>query len=393
MVTDMITDAILLFESLLKTAEIKKVDFKGSQYRLDTDILKSEFVKDILCMANAPGGDGYIVLGVSAQGEQREVVGISTHHDGASLEELVASVIEEPIHFEYFPVVYKGTSCALLHIPSSSARPHWPKKDFGKLRKHVLYTRRSSGNREASLSEIREMFLSSIRITDISRRRTKLPPQLLDELAEFDLPQRIQVMYEMLKSIVSKVSLGKYSLISHEKYGWSISKTFALVSNVGTGVASEYAVFMYPIAVRKDNIISSRSSVVRTLDAYRYYLEIKDKPKNRGWVVNGHVSYTYNQTKYKEGKIVSPIGKRLRDYSYNLVHISYQNIYTRFTGLEWGTGGLQNSWDEPWGKIVKWKTFITDKSFYEFFIPTVASRADLLDRLSNLVSWVNTHPL
>lgn len=86
MVMDMITDAILLLESLLKTTEIKKVDFKRSQYRLDTDILKSEFVKDILCMANAPGGDGYIVLGVSAQGEQREVVGISTHHDGASLE-------------------------------------------------------------------------------------------------------------------------------------------------------------------------------------------------------------------------------------------------------------------------------------------------------------------
>ena len=121
---DMITDATLLFESLLKTIEMKKVDFKSSQYRLDTDTLKSEFVKDILCMANAPGGDGYIVLGVSAQGEQRGVVGISTHHDGASLEELVASVIEEPIHFEYFPVQYKGTSCALLHIPSSSARPH-----------------------------------------------------------------------------------------------------------------------------------------------------------------------------------------------------------------------------------------------------------------------------
>ena len=188
MSTDMMRDIGLLFESLLKSPEVRKVDFKGSQYRLDTDILKSEFVKDILCMANAPGGDGYIVLGVSAQGEQREIVGISTHHDSASLEELVASVIEEPIHFEYFPVLYKGTSCALLHIPSSSARPHWPKKDFCKLRKHVLYTRRSSGNREASLSEIREMFLSSIRVTDISRRRTKLPPQILDELAEFDLP-------------------------------------------------------------------------------------------------------------------------------------------------------------------------------------------------------------
>jgi len=384
MVTDMIRDEILLFESLLKTTEVKKVDFKRSQYRLDNDILKSEFVKDILCMANAPGGEGYIVLGVSAQGEQRDVVGISTHRDSALLEELVASVIEEPIHFEYFPVPYKGKSCALLHIPSSSARPHWPKKDFGKLRKHVFYTRRSSGNREASLSEIREMFLSSIRVTDISHRRPKLPPHILDELGEFDLPKRTQLMYEMLETIASKVPLGQYSLISLEKYGWSISGTFALVNNVGAGVASEYAVFMYPIAVRKNDIIFARSLVNCIVSAYDYYLEKKNKLKKGGW---------YDQSKYKKGKIVSPIGRRLKDYSYNLVHISYQNIYTRFTGLERGILGLQNSWDEPWGKIAKWKSLYPHKSFYEFFIPAVTSRADLLDRLSNLVSWVNTHPL
>jgi len=389
----MITDATLLFESLLKTTEVKRVDFKSSQYRLDTDTLKSEFVKDILCMANTPGGDGYIVLGVSSRGEQRDVVGISTHHDSAALEELVASVIEEPIHFEYFPIQYKGTSCALLHIPSSSARPHWPKKDFGKLRKHVFYTRRSSGNREASLSEIREMFLSSIRVTDIPRRRPKLPLHILDELAEFDLPKRTQAMYEMLRSIASTVSLGKYSLVSQEKYGWGIPKTFALVRNVGTGVANDYVVFMYPIAIRKNDIISARSSVAHIISAYKYYLETREKTIKRGWVVNGHVSYRLNQTNYTQGKRVSPIGKRLMHNSYNLVYISYQNIYTRLTVLEWGTGDLQNSWDEPWGKIVKWKSFITDKSYYEFFIPAVASKADLLDRISNLVSWVNTHPL
>lgn len=387
----MMRDIGLLLESLLKSPEVKKVDFKGSQYRLDNDILKSQFVKDILCMANAPGGDGYIILGVIAQGHQRNIVGISTHHDSALLEELVASVAEEPIHFEYFPVEYKGNSCALLHIPSSGARPHWPKKDFGKLKKHVFYTRRSSANTEASISEIREMFLSSIRVTDMSRRKPKSSPYIVDELADFDVGQRTQVMYEMLKNIASKVPLKNYSLISRERYGWSISKTFALVTSGGAGVATDYTVFMYPMSVRKDDILWARSSANRILDAYLDYVNKKDKPKKGGMVVDGDIAYSYDQSKYRMGKRLEPVGRRLKDCLF--VYISYQNIYTRFAALQWGALSLQNSWSESWGKIVKWRPLYPDRPFYEFFVPSVTSKVDLMDRLSNLISWVDTHPL
>jgi len=390
----MITDATLLFGSLLKTTEVKKIDFKGSQYRLDNDILKSEFIKDILCMVNSPGDDGYILLGVkSEKGRPIEVVGISHDHDSSDLEAIINSVIEPPIQFEYYPLNYKGIKCALLNIPKSKAKPHWPKKDYGKLERHIIYTRRSSGNREAAISEIREMFLSSVSVTDITRQKTRMSPHILDELAEFDLPQRRQAMYEMLKSMASNVSLGKYLLMTREKYSWSISGPFAIVSNVGAGVASEYAVFMYPIAARRGDIISSRSLVKYILDTYLDYLRIKDKPKKRGLVINGNTSYTYNQTAYGVGRKVSTIGRRLNENGYNLIHISYQNIYTRFTGLEWGMIGLQNNWNESWGKIAKWKSFYPERSFYEFFIPNVASKAALVDSLSNLVSWVNIHPL
>jgi len=73
-----------LFKTLLQSSEIRKTDFKRDQYRLDNEYLKSKFVKDILCMANAPGDDGYIVLGVkSEKGKPGEVIGISSHHDSA----------------------------------------------------------------------------------------------------------------------------------------------------------------------------------------------------------------------------------------------------------------------------------------------------------------------
>ena len=390
----MMRDIGLLFESLLKSPEVKNVDFKGSHYRLDNDILKSQFVKDILCMANTPGGEGYIVLGVVAQGHQRAVVGISTHHDSALLEELVASVIEEPIHFEYFPVEYKGNRCALLYIPSSNARPHWPKKDLGKLKKHVFYTRRSSGNTEASISEIREMVLSSIRVTDISRRKPKSSLYITDELADFDVGQRTQAMYEMLKNIVLKVPLKNYSLISRDQYGWSISKTFALVTSAGAGAVTEYAVFMHPISARKDDILWARSSANRILEAYLDYVSKKDKTKKRGMIVDGDVAYSYDQSKYREGKRLVPVGRRLKDCL--LVHMSYQNIYNRFAGLhglQWGGLSFQNSWSESWGKVVKWRSYHPDRPFYEFFVPGVTSELDLMDRLSSLISWVDSHPL
>ena len=76
---------------------------------------------------------------------------------------------------------------------------------------------RSSRNAEASISEIREMFLSSIRVTDISRLKPKSTPHLMDELLKTDVDQRRQMMYKILKTIAPKIPLENYSLISQEK--------------------------------------------------------------------------------------------------------------------------------------------------------------------------------
>ena len=280
------------FKELLKTTEVRKVDFKQSQYRLDDNKSKSRFVKDILCMANAPGEDGNILLGV--QEEPRKVVGISHHYDSANLAQIVASVIEEPIHFEYFPIGCKGMKCALLHIPLSNARPHWPKKNYGILKKHVFYTRRASGNAEASLSEIRAMFVSAIRLSDIAQRKAKKTPYVIDELANMDIDDRKLTMYKMLKSIAPKVHLTNYYAIHA---GYVSGQIGALVANKTTTAVYDYAIFMYPWTAKLNDLIWSRRDVNSLLKGYRSM------------------------------KLNSRIKKRLERSM--LIHIAYKTIYTK----------------------------------------------------------------
>lgn len=382
-------DIKLLFDSLLKNPEVKKIDFKGNQYHLDNEILKSQFVKDILCMANTPGGDGYIVIGVVAQGNQRTVVGLSHHLDSATLEELVASVVEEPIHFEYLPLECEGQSCAIIFIPSSKAVPHWPKKDLGKLKKHVFYIRRSSGNREASISEIREMFLSSIRMTDISRLKPKSSLHITDELASFDIKQRTQAMYDMLEKVIPKVPIKNYSLFDNSNN--SFDNKYAVFTSTNTNVEIEFATFMYPITATKDSILYARLSLCRLLDYYLYYMAIKDFPKRNGMLKKDNFRESYNQIKYERGKSNRNVGRRLLNCQF--VHISYQKIYSKYTGLNMGGLLLENNWSESWGNIIKWKSHYPEKHFYEFFIPNVTSELEMTERLKYLISWTDSHPL
>jgi len=291
----MISNVKQLFAELLKATELQKVDFKGEQYCLDDNKRKSLFVKDILCMANTPGDDGYILLGVkSEKGKPCQIVGVSVYHDSSNLEAIVNSIIEEPIQLEYYPLTYKDKECALLHIPLSKARPHWPRKDYGILKKHVFYTRRASGNREASIAEIREMFLATIRISDIAPRKAKLSPHVLDELGDMDLTDRKIAMHKMLKSIAPKIGLQKYRSV----YSIIAARHIcSLVSSARNNTIRNYAVFMYPWTVKRDDIVATRYNV-RSLTAGS-----------------------------RDGTVRPLLRTRLREST--LIHVSYRNIKLR----------------------------------------------------------------
>ena len=380
----MITNVKKLFTDLLVSTEARKIDYKRDQYSLDDENLKSQFVKDIVCIANAPGNDGYILLGVkSEKGKPREIVSISHHYDSSDLEAIVNGIIDPPIQFEYYPLNYQGTECALFHIPRSKAKPHWPKRDYGKLGRHIIYTRRSSGNREASIQEIREMCMETMQLSDIADRKIKISHHVLDELRDMSLDDRRAAMYKMLKTIVPKIGLAKYRSIIDVSPYYS-EQVCALASCISNKTTHIYTIIMYPWLVKLRDIAWSHSKVKRLISG-------SIKTNLRASV----------RTCLKES---------------TLVHISYKEIYTKalesrhypyLTGLF----SFANAWKEPWGKIIKWEAdnpevnkkmirgkikFLTSykkKAKYEFFLPDVSSKEELKDRIEKLLSWVANNPV
>jgi hypothetical protein len=344
------------FETLLQSDEIRKIDFKRDQYRLENEDLKSKFVKDILCMANAPGDDGYIVLGVkSEKGKPREVIGILGHYDSADLAGIVNGVVEAPIQFEYHTINHKGMECAIIHIPNSIGRPHWSKRDYGILRKHVFYTRRASGNTEASIEEIRQMCIQTIRFSDAVKQRAKVSSHVIDELATLNMDERKSRMYKMLKSISPKIGLKNYRSIVNR--GWEKIETGgALISSYSDKEKHEFVIFMYPWSVKMGDIIWSRHKVENILSSQS---NIRLRSKERA---------------------------RLKVST--LIHIAYKNIYTSaLENMYYDSQSFTNEIKESWGKVMIWKEYEGTKETHEFFMPNVASEEELKERLMQLVEW------
>lgn len=345
-----------LFEALLQSDEIRKTDFKRDQYRLESEFLKSRFVKDILCMANAPGGDGYLVLGVkSEKGKPREVIGISSHHDSADLAGIVNGVVEAPIQFEYHAIKYKGRECAIIDIPSSIGRPHWSKRDFGILKKHVLYTRRASGNTEASIEEIRQMCIQTIRLSDAVKQKAKLSSHVIDELATLNMDERKSRMYKMLKSISRKIGLRNHRSFIY-RFFLKVETRGALVGSYSDKEKHEFVIFMYPWSAKMLDVIVSRHRVQDLLSS-QSAIRLSNKEKERLKVSA-------------------------------LIHIAYKNIYT--SALEnryYDSQGFTNEIKESWGKVMKWKEYMGGKEKHEFFMPNVSSEEELKERLMQLIEW------
>jgi len=368
----MIRNVEQVFADLLVSTEVRKVDYKRDQYLLDNEILKSSFVKDVVCMANALGDDGFILLGVkTVKGKPREVVGISHHYDSSELEAIVNGVIDAPIQFEYYPLKHQGYECALLHIPRSKAKPHWPTRDYGKLHRHIIYTRRSSGNREASTSEIREMYVETMQLSDIAQQKVRTTGHVVDELADKDLDDRRQVMYDMLKGMARKLRLSGYRLLLA---GYLTRPICAVVTRTAAEVVCDYAVFMHPWTAKKDDLLRAHWSIENAVEGHR------------------------------SSQLRSRDRARLRNSM--LVHVSYRNIYTKALETSISSpvrGQFANAWNESWGRIMKWEyrirewrdreAFYSEKPHYEFFLPNVASTAELADRLGKLLSWVDSNIL
>ncbi|TGK77685.1 ATP-binding protein [Leptospira montravelensis] len=151
-----------IFQQFLYLSEGDSLDFKRDQYKISksTDYEKSEFIKDILSMANSwRKTEAYIILGILEKSNKpNELIGLNEHIDDATFQQLLNSKTNRTCHFSYQAYSFQGNTFGIFKIPIQE-RPIYLKKNFGNLKANVVYVRRGSSTAEASIEEISKMGL------------------------------------------------------------------------------------------------------------------------------------------------------------------------------------------------------------------------------------------
>lgn len=155
-----------LLEQLLNEEESSSLDFKRDQYPFvkASEAQKSELLKDILAIANAwRRVDAHILIGVKeVKGRRSHLVGVQQHLEDANLQQFVNSKTQRPIDFSYRAYPFEGCQLGIITVPIQK-RPFFLKKDYGELKKEVVYVRRGSSSKfEATIDEIASMGAAAV---------------------------------------------------------------------------------------------------------------------------------------------------------------------------------------------------------------------------------------
>jgi hypothetical protein len=147
-------------KKLLNQDEGRALDFKRDQYPFSgaSPEDKGELLKDILAFANTPRHeDAFILIGVEeVKGSLHKVVGVTLHPDDASLQQFVNSKTQRPVTFSYETCTFETKSLGVIRIPPQAGPLHI-EKDFGRLKRNVVYIRRGSSTDVATPDEIAGM--------------------------------------------------------------------------------------------------------------------------------------------------------------------------------------------------------------------------------------------
>jgi hypothetical protein len=147
--------------ALINQGESATIDFKAEPHRLDNDHFNSEFIKDILSMANTPReGSAFIIIGVKLHANgNRDYLGVTSHTDDSDLQDkLKLARVEPKPEFTYQPMMLDGKSYGIIEIPLKRDGPYYTTRDLGVLKAHRLYFRRGTKNDEASVHEQNEIY-------------------------------------------------------------------------------------------------------------------------------------------------------------------------------------------------------------------------------------------
>jgi hypothetical protein len=261
-----------IIEQLLNENESTYLDFKRDQYLFEgaSDDAKGELLKDILAFTNAwRRTDAYILIGVEeVKGGRSNVVGIPKHLDDHSLQQFVNSKTQHAVTFSYTAYTFEGAQIGVIRIPLQD-RPVYLAKDFGKLKKNIVYVRRGSSTAEANPDEISKMGATVV----LERQGPTLQLEFTDPEKQTRLGTSLKlesVVVEIPDSEIPAIRSSIYNIMLNpdyyeEKAKW-ISDT-SILNSVGFAL---------------ENIGSSLAANPRML------LEIKKEPHI---VVLGHGDY------------------------------------------------------------------------------------------------------
>jgi hypothetical protein len=145
---------------------------------------REEFVKDVTAIANTPGGDGFLILGVrDAKDRQTNdpadyVPGFSTPGNSDAFQRQMIDTLSTfcnrvpPIEYIEFPHPALDRTIGVVVIRRSTQRPHSLIRGTGQLEIHDVWIRRGTASYRASPDET----------YDMRRRSTELPASIVVNL-------------------------------------------------------------------------------------------------------------------------------------------------------------------------------------------------------------------
>ena len=148
--------------------ETPKVDLKRT-LDLSARAQRAEFVKDITAIANTPGGDGFLIIGVIDGSERTSdmpeeyVVGFQAPQGPDAFHRQMVDALAQfcdrvpTIEYDEIEHPESGRHIGIVTVRRSSKRPHSFIRSSGEMKQHDVYIRRGTATYKATPEEIIEM--------------------------------------------------------------------------------------------------------------------------------------------------------------------------------------------------------------------------------------------
>lgn len=196
---------------LLQQQESEILDFKKETHAFSDDRKISEFIKDILAMANTPrDSSAYIVAGVDCLKDgsgNKNFCGVSEHPDDNDLQQRMNRVGVDPRpKFLYQPITVDGISYGVIEIFPLRDGPYVASKNFGSVLAHQIYFRSGTQNKEATSKEERRIWKWFLQETAQSTSKSEILPPATDAIPSW--PELLQACYGFKKDRLYLLILG-----------------------------------------------------------------------------------------------------------------------------------------------------------------------------------------